>query len=77
MLRHVANDFMDEIFDLKPVDYAISDESDLRDFTDFGVSNTRPVWKRIKDSYAIDRVDVESERLVNIFLAIERRRHYQ
>ena len=55
ILGHVADDFMDEIFDLKPVDYVISDESQLRDFTDFGASSTGPVWKRIKDSYAIDR----------------------
>jgi hypothetical protein len=77
MLAQVAHDFMQEIFDLEPGSYVISDESDLRDFTDFGVSDTLPLWKRIKASYAFDKADVGSERLVDIFLAIERRQHFQ
>jgi hypothetical protein len=77
MLAQVAHEFMQEILDLEPGSYVISDESDLRDFTDFGVSDTLPLWKRIKASYALNRADVGSERLVDIFLAIERRRHFQ
>jgi hypothetical protein len=77
MLAHVANEFMREIFDLEPGSYAISDESDLRDFTDFGVSDTLPLWKRITVLYAVDQADVGSERLVDIFLAIERRQQFQ
>jgi hypothetical protein len=77
MLAKVANEFMQEILDLDPGDYVISDESGLRDFTDFGVSDTLPLWKRIKASYAIDKADVGSERLVDIFLAIEQRQHFQ
>lgn len=77
MLARVANDFMQEIFDLEPGSYVISDESDLRDFTDFGVSNTLPLWKRITAYYAIEQSDVGSKRLVDIFLAIERRQHFQ
>lgn len=77
MLAHIANEFMQEIFDLEVGSYVISDESGLRDFTDFGVSDTLPFWRRIIAFYAIDQSDVGSERLVEIFLAIERRRHFQ
>jgi hypothetical protein len=77
MLAKVADEFMQEILALEPGSYVISDESDLRDFTDFGVSNTLPLWKRIKGFYALNREDVGSERLVDIFMAIERRRHFQ
>ena len=76
-LAHVANEFMQEILDLEPGSYVISDESSLRDFTDFGVSDTLPLWKRITALYAMDQSDVGSERLVDIFLAIERRQHFQ
>ena len=77
MLAHIASEFMQEIFDLEPGSYVISDESDLRDFTDFGISDTLPLWRRIKTSYAIDKAEVGSERLTDIFLAIERRQHFQ
>ena len=77
MFARIAEVFMEEIFDLAPGDFVISDDSQLRDFTDFGMSDTLPVWNRIRVSYAIDRVDAGSEFLVDIFLAIERRRHYQ
>ena len=77
LLAHVAKEFMQEIFDLEPGSYVISDESGLRDFTDFGVSDTIPLWKRITAFYAIDQSDVGSGRLVDIFLAIERRQHFQ
>lgn len=77
MLVQIAGEFMQEIFDLEPGDYVISDESQLQEFTDFGVSDTLPVWRRIKTFYAVDKTDVGSERLVDIFLAIERRQHFQ
>jgi len=68
---------MREIFDLEPGDYVISDESQLREFTDFGVSDTLPAWRRINTFYAVDKTAVGSERLVDIFLAIERRQQFQ
>lgn len=77
MLAHIEDEFMQEIFDLEPGNYVISHESDLRDFTDCGDSDTLPLWKRITAFYAIDKVDVGSERLADIFLAIERRKHFQ
>ena len=75
--RHVADDFMLEIFDFVPGEYLITDESSLRDFTEVGSSDTAPVWSRITKVYEIERADVPSERLVDLFAEIEARRHLQ
>jgi len=75
--RRVADDFMLEIFDLLPGDYLITDESSLRDFNDFGSSETSSIWSRIAKLYAIGRADVPSERLVDIFAEIQARRNLQ
>ena len=47
----IAGEFMENVFDLLPGDYAITDESTLRDFTDFGSSHTSPAWRRITEGY--------------------------
>ena len=73
-LRRVADDFMMEVFDFLPGDYLITDESTLRDFTEFASSETSPIWRRI---YAFGRADVVSERLVDIFAEIEARKNVQ
>ncbi len=73
----VASEFMGEIFDLLPGDYAISDESDIRDFTDMGSSDTSEIWRRIKEAYGVTNSDVTSGRLVDIFVEIARRRNPQ
>ena len=75
--RRVASDFMLEIFDFLPGDYLITDESCLRDFTDFGSSETSPIWSRITNIYKIGRVDVPSERLIDIFAEIQAKRNLQ
>jgi len=75
--RRIADDFMLEIFDLVPGEYLITDESSLRDFTEFGSSDTAPIWSRITKVYAIERTDVPSERLVDLFAQIEARRNLQ
>lgn len=75
--RRVANDFMMEVFDFLPGDYLISDESSLRDFTDFASSDTSPIWRRITEIYRIGKADVPSERLVDIFAEIQARRNIQ
>jgi hypothetical protein len=69
----LADDFMFEIFEFDAGEYLITDESSLSDFTEFGSSNTDPLWKTIEARYRIDRTDVASERLVDIFEAIIRR----
>jgi len=73
----IAADFMLEGFDFLPGDYLITDESSLRDFTDFGSSDTSPIWNRITEIYSIDRADVPSERLADIFAEIQSRRSIQ
>jgi hypothetical protein len=68
---------MVEVFDFLPGDYLITDESSLRAFTEFASSDTSPIWLRIAELYAIGRADVPSERLVDIFAEIRRRRNIQ
>jgi len=75
--RKLAGDFMMEVFDFLPGDYLITDESSLRDFTELASSDTSPIWFRINEIYAIGRADVPSERLVDIFAEIQRRRNPQ
>jgi hypothetical protein len=75
--RRIADDFMLEIFDFVPGEYLITDESSLRDFTEFGSSDTAPIWSRITKVYAIERTDVPSEKLVDLFAQIEARRSLQ
>ena len=58
--RRVADDFMLEIFDFLPGEYLITDESTLRDFTEFGSSETSPIWSHIAKRYTIVRADVPS-----------------
>ena len=75
--RELASDFMTEVFDFLPGDYLITDESTLHDFTDFGTSDTSQIWPRITETYAVDKSDVPSEKLADIFAAIQRRRSIQ
>ena len=75
--RKLAGDFMMDVFDFLPGDYLITDESSLRDFTEFGTSDTSPLWRRITEIYGIRKADVPSERLVDIFTEIGARRSTQ
>jgi hypothetical protein len=60
-----------------PGEYLITDESSLRDFTAFGSSETSLIWSNVTELYAIERADVPSERLVDIFAEIQARRNLQ
>ena len=73
----LANEFMEEIFELLPGEYLISDESELRDFTEMGSSDTADVWRQIKAIYGVEALDVGSGVLVNIFTEIVRQRNLQ
>lgn len=73
----LTNDFMEQVFDLEPGEYLITDESDLLDFTDMGSSDTSETWKHINEIYGVALANVGSERLVNIFTEITRRRNIQ
>ena len=76
-LAQIASEFMAEVFDLLPGQYAISDESDVRDFTEMGSSDTSEIWTRIKEVYGVANSDVTSGRLADIFAEIARRRNPQ
>ena len=73
----VASEFMSTVFDLDPDDYAISDESDIFDFTPFDERTDDDVWARIERAYGLTKADVGSGRLVRIFKAISDRRSTQ
>ena len=68
---------MMEVFDFLPGEYLITDESSLRDFTDFASSDTSSIWCRIAKIYRIEKTDVPSERLADIFAEIEKRGNIQ
>ena len=73
----LASDFMGQVFDYLPGEYLISDESDVRDFSEMGSSDTSEIWNRITEIYGVSLADVGSGRLVNIFAEITRRRNVQ
>ena len=75
--QEVAERFMSDIFELEPGDYIITDESDVRDFTPFGIPDTDSIWAQIKNAYGIDHDEVGSDRLVRIFRVIAERRRVQ
>ena len=75
--RQLASAFMTEVFDLLPGDYLITDESTLLDFTEFDASDTSQIWTRIREAYAVEKSDTSSEKPVDIFAAIQRRRSVQ
>ena len=73
----IAGEFILDIFGLQPGDYAISDESELRDFVAFGNRDTSHEWERIEELYGIGKLEAGTERLVDIFTVIARRRSTQ
>jgi len=73
----LAGDFMGQVFDFEPGEYLITDESDVRDFTEMGSSDTSEIWRRITEIYGVSLADVRSGRLVSIFAEIARRRNIQ
>lgn len=73
----LSSEFMEQVFDLEPGEYLISDESDLLDFTDMESPDTAEIWKRITEIYCVSPADVGSERLMNIFTLIAQRRNVQ
>jgi hypothetical protein len=72
--REIAARVMRDLFELEPDDYLITDESTLRDFTFFGMSDTAPTWAHIKERYGLSRNEVGSESLFHLFAAIARAR---
>ena len=77
VFRPIANDFMRDVFELEPGDYAISDESDLRDFLSFVEEERVEAWKRLREHYGLKREELRSTRLIDVFEAIANRRKLQ
>ena len=73
----LMDDFMEQIFGLEPGEYLITDESDVRDFTEMGSSDSSQIWKRIDKVYGIVSADVRSGRLVDILTEVAQRRSQQ
>ena len=73
----IATSFMSEVFDLLPGDYAISDESELRDFTAFDSRETSHEWTRIEELYGFTRQEAGTECLAAIFERIAAKKNTQ
>ena len=66
-LVHISSDLMKRIFNLDECDYFITDESRLKDFTDFGSGDIKPLLSKIKRIYGVDVSDVPNGNLLEIF----------
>ena len=73
----LMDDFMEQIFGLERGEYLITDESDVRDFTEMGSSDSSQIWKRIDEVCGIVSADVRSGRLVDILTEVVQRRSQQ
>jgi hypothetical protein len=71
----LADEFTATVFHLQPRDFAISDESDLRDFVDLERQDVSREWKKIDRAYRIGRSGVGSDRLLDIFIRISQRKN--
>ena len=75
--KTIADDFMLDVFELEPGDYAISDESDLRDFVSFVEEDRVDAWKRMREHYGLKREELQSTLLIDVFGEIVNRRKLQ
>lgn len=73
MFLDISEEFMKKIFDFKPGEYLITDESSLYDFTGLDEMELTDIQKKIKDIFDIDVSDIESGNLFEIFMRIHRR----
>ena len=65
--QEIADEFMFEIFNFEAGEYLLTDESSICDFTEIGSSDTTPIWNKITNQYGINREQVQSDKLVDIF----------
>lgn len=76
--KPIADEFILRLFDWLPGEYAISDESELGDFVEFGSNgDTSREWEQIEEHYGLTKVAVGTENLADIFAAIALRRNIQ
>ena len=72
MFGEISADFMQQVFDLMPGEYLITDESSLRDFTDFETS-VEELQTKVFTFYEIDISDFPTGNLLEIFKRIHRK----
>ena len=70
LVRDVADDFMREIFEMEPDDYAISDESELGDFVGAGEETLGAIQARVRRVYGLDVSGIPHGNLLAIFVRI-------
>ncbi len=70
LFEAIVEDFMSRIFGFERGDYLITDESSLADFTGVDDMQLADIHRRIRDAYGLDVSDVESGRLLDIFVRI-------
>ncbi len=70
----ISEEFMKKIFDFRPGEYLISDESSLHDFTGLDEMELSDIHKRIQDVYDIDVSDIKSANLLEIFTRIHHKK---
>ncbi len=75
--KTIADEFMLDVFELEPGDYAIFDESNLRDFVSFFEEDRADAWTRMREHYGLKREELQSTLLVDVFGEIANRRKLQ
>lgn len=73
MFEEVAEDFMLQIFGFEAGDYLITDESSLHDFDGIDDMELADIHEKIRSVYALDVSDLESGKLLEIFIRIHER----
>ena len=70
LVRDVAQDFMRQIFEMEPEDYAISDKSELGDFVGVGDETLAAIQARVHRVYGVDVSGIPHGNLLAIFVRI-------
>ena len=70
LVRDVAQDFMRQIFEMGPEDYAISDKSELGDFVGVADETLDAIQARVRREYGLDVSAIPHGNLLAIFVRI-------
>ncbi len=72
MFRSFADEFMEEIFNMEPGSYLITDESSLWDFQGVEDLELPDIHRKIREVYNVDVSDIVSGNLIEVFARIHR-----
>jgi hypothetical protein len=75
MFWEVAEGFMEQIFNLPPGEYLITDESSLWDFTGLDDMEMSDIYEKIHEAYNLDVSDIQTGNLLEIFMRIHRKEY--